>query len=126
MALKTAPAKMSTTAARPQNLVANGIQLLDLSGNLQLRVVLAHDPAKCERFAEKDRAHLQKNLKRDLRTNEAICSTKSRIRFEGRARSARATLSGLAVTKFSGSQADPRGAGGGDPCVCVSSPASYF
>jgi hypothetical protein len=62
------------------------MQLLELFGNLQLRVVLAHDPAKCERFAEKDRTHLQKNLKRDLGTNEDIYPIKSLIRFAVRAR----------------------------------------
>jgi len=56
-----APVRIITTAACPKNLVANGIQLLELFGHPQLRVVLAYDPAKCERFAEKDRAHLQKN-----------------------------------------------------------------
>src|SRR3984893_19198394 len=109
MALKTAPAKMSTTAARPQNLVANGIQLLDLSGRPQLRVVLAHDPAKCERFAEKDRAHVQKNLRRDLRTSEDICPIKGRIRFEDRAIDRR----DLVRTEMIGTQADPRGASRG-------------
>jgi hypothetical protein len=122
---------MSTTAACPKNLVANGIQLLEHSGHKQLRVVLAHDPAKCERFAEKDHAPLQKNLERDLGTNEDICPTKSRIRFEGRARSACATLSWLAATKIIGSQANPRGTSRGDLGVSASvsgasNPASYF
>jgi hypothetical protein len=70
---------------------------------------------------KKDRAQLQKNLERDLRISEDICPIKSRIRFEGRARSASPTLSGLAATKI----IDPRGAGRGDLCW-VSSPASYF
>jgi hypothetical protein len=60
MALKVAVASTSAAAACPKNLIANGIQLLELFEHLRLRVVLAHDPAKCERFAEKDRAQLQK------------------------------------------------------------------
>jgi hypothetical protein len=110
---------MSTTTACPKNLVANGIQLLERSGHPQLRVVLAHDPAKCERFAEKDLAQLQKNLERDLATTEGVCPTKSRIHFCGSRAMGKPDFTRIGRGKIVSSQENPRGPfGRGDFDAC--------